>query len=97
MPEYRAYILGGEGHRFRLVNGFAKDHIDDAAALSEAKKLIDEYDVEVWDAGRFVARLDHETGNPTDNFSPLTEGPKLVDKANAEVAEIAGNPVVDAE
>jgi hypothetical protein len=97
MPDYRAYILGGEGHRFRLAPGFAKDHINDAAALSEAKKLIDNYDVEVWDAGRLVARLDHATGNRIDSFSRPTEEPKLVDKAEAGPAKIVGDPVADAK
>jgi hypothetical protein len=54
MPDYRAYILGGEGHRFLRVAEFSRDHADDATALCAAKKLIDgQHDVEVWDGGRW--------------------------------------------
>jgi hypothetical protein len=77
MPDYRAYILGEEGHRFVRVAEFSKDHADDATALLAAKKLIDGHDVELWDGVRLVARLDHKTGNPSDDFSWLTEAPKL--------------------
>ena len=77
MPDYRAYILGRPGHRFLKVTKFSSDHADDAAALSEAKKLVDGYYVELWDGGRLVARLDHVDGNPSDDFSRLTETPKL--------------------
>jgi hypothetical protein len=77
MPDYRAYILGGEGHRFVRVAEFLRDHADDAAALLAAKQLIDGHDVELWDGGRLVARLNHGDGNPSDDFSWLTEMPKL--------------------
>lgn len=97
MPNYRAYILGGKGHRFRLANEFAKDHVDDAAALREAKKLIDGHDVEIWEAGRLVARLDHTNGNPIDYFSWPTEGQKLVDRGIVQQAEIAVHPDADVE
>jgi hypothetical protein len=59
MPDYRAYILGIDGHRFVLVEGFLSNYPDDGAALIAAKKLIDGHDIEVWDRGRLVARLDH--------------------------------------
>jgi hypothetical protein len=57
MRDYRAYILGIDGHRFVWVADFSPDHPDDAAALSAAKLLTDEHDVEVWDGGRLVAQL----------------------------------------
>lgn len=57
MREYRAYILGIDGHRFIKVKDFSSDHPDDAAALSAAKRLVDGHDVELWDCGRLVARL----------------------------------------
>jgi hypothetical protein len=57
MRDYRAYILGIDGHRFVWVADFSPDHPDDAAALDAAKLLTDEHDVEVWDGGRLVARL----------------------------------------
>ena len=90
MPDYRAYILGGEGHRFQRVAEFLRDHADDATALCAAKKLINGHDVEVWDGGRLVARLDHVDGNPSDDLSRLTETPKLVNETIAQRAKIDG-------
>jgi hypothetical protein len=57
MRDYRAYILGIDGHRFVWVADFSPDHPDDAAALNAAKQLTDEHEVEVWDGGRLVALL----------------------------------------
>jgi hypothetical protein len=57
MGDYRAYILGIDGHRFVRVDDFLSDHPDDAAALNAAKKLTDKHEVEVWDCARLVARL----------------------------------------
>ena len=74
MPDYRAYILGIDGHRFVFVDGFLSNHLDDAAALIAAKKLIDGHDIEVWDQGRLVARLDHKSGNPISDFPMLAGG-----------------------
>jgi hypothetical protein len=91
MPDYRAYILGGEGHRFQRVAEFSRDHADDATALGAAKKkLIDGHDVELWDGGRLVARLNHEDGNPSDDFSRLTETPELLKEPIAQLAKVDG-------
>jgi hypothetical protein len=57
MGDYRAYILGREGHRFVRVEDFASDYLDDAAAVNAAKPLADKHEAEVWDGGRLVARL----------------------------------------
>ena len=57
MREYRAYILGIDGHRFIRVKEFLSDYPDDTAALTAAKQLTDKHDVELWDCGRLVARL----------------------------------------
>jgi hypothetical protein len=81
MPEYRAYILGIDGHRFVRVADFSSDYSDDGTALDAAKKLIDGHDVEVWDRGRLVARLDHTDGNPISDFPTLAEMPKLMDES----------------
>jgi hypothetical protein len=88
MPDYRAYILGGEGHRFAIVAEFPRDHADDSTALLAAKQLVDGHDVELWDGGRLVARFDHKTGNPSDDFPWLTETPKLVNEAIAQPIKI---------
>jgi hypothetical protein len=57
MRDYRAYILGIEGHRFIRAENFLSDHPDDAVAIATAKKVSDDHDVELWDVGRFVARV----------------------------------------
>jgi hypothetical protein len=57
MRDYRAYILGIDGHRFVWVGDFSSDHPDDSAALTAASKISDKHEVEVWDGGRLVARL----------------------------------------
>ena len=66
MRDYRAYILGTEGHRFIKAKEFLSDHPDDATALNAAKRLIDGHEVEVWDCGRLVARFsaDGEIASP---------------------------------
>ncbi len=57
MRDYRAYILGIDGHRFIRAMDFLSDYRDDAAALNAAKQLSDKHDVEVWDCARLVAVL----------------------------------------
>jgi hypothetical protein len=88
MPDYRAYILGGEGHRFLRVAEFSRDHANDATALLAAKQLIDGHDVELWYGGRLVARLDHRDGSSCGDFSWLTEAPKLKNEAVAQPVAI---------
>ena len=57
MRDYRAYILGIDGHRFIKASQFSSDHRDDAAAMEAAKLLLDGYEVEVWDCSRLVAQF----------------------------------------
>ncbi|SHG01417.1 hypothetical protein [Bradyrhizobium erythrophlei] len=55
MSDYRAYILGKDGHRFMKVVEFLDDHPDDAAAMKAAKQLDNEHEVELWECSRLVA------------------------------------------
>lgn len=66
MRDYRAYVLGVDGHRFIKAKEFSSDYPDDATALKAATKLLNGHDVEVWDCGRLVARLSSngETASP---------------------------------
>ena len=57
MPEYRAYILGSDGHFYRAV---PLDCADDAEAMERAKQLLDGHDIELWQLDRKVARLDRK-------------------------------------
>jgi hypothetical protein len=55
MPDYRAYIVGRDGHF--IGAHFLRDHPDDATAIEAAKQMVDGFDVEIWDRDRFVVRL----------------------------------------
>jgi len=89
MGEYRAYILGIDGHRFIRVEDFLSNHLDDAAALNAAKQLTDKHDVEVWDCGRLVARLSPggEVMSPELVPSLIFAPPSQCEKNSVEPAE----------
>jgi len=70
MREYRAYILGADGHRFVWVLDFKADYRDDATALDAAKQLSDKHAVEVWDGGRLVALLPPSGNKSSPAFAP---------------------------
>jgi hypothetical protein len=57
MVEYRAYIIGSDGHFYRSV---ALDCADDAEAVERAKQQLDGHDIELWQLDRKVAMLDHK-------------------------------------
>jgi hypothetical protein len=57
MAEYRAYIVGEDGH-FASYRAFVCD--SDADATVWAKQFVDGHDVELWNADRFVIRIDHK-------------------------------------
>ncbi len=57
MPEYRAYVIGSDGHFYRVV---PLDCADDTEAMEQAKQLLDGHDIELWQLDRKVARLDHK-------------------------------------
>ena len=70
MADYRAYILGINGHRFVRVEDFLTDHPDDAAALTAAKAICDKHEVEVWDGSRLVALLSPGESGPSPGLVP---------------------------
>jgi hypothetical protein len=52
--EYRAFIVGSDGH----FAGFAPlICADDAEAIAKAKRLVVDHDVELWSGDRLVTRL----------------------------------------
>jgi hypothetical protein len=57
MRDYRAYILGIDGHRFIRAAEFLSNHPDDAAAMRAAEQLVEGHEIELWDCGRLVARF----------------------------------------
>jgi hypothetical protein len=54
MAEYRAYIIGTDGHFIKAVD---LDCADDEIALQQARQLVDSHDVELWQLDRRVAKL----------------------------------------
>ncbi len=54
MPEYRACIIGLDGHILKAVE-FICD--DDSAAMKKAEQLVEARDVVIWEQNRKVARL----------------------------------------
>jgi hypothetical protein len=55
MPNYRAYIIGEDGHF--LGAEILSECADDEAAEKAAQKLVNGHDVELWDRDRLVIRL----------------------------------------
>jgi hypothetical protein len=54
VAEYRAYILDGDGHIQRYEPLICPD---DTTAIAAAKRLVDRYDVELWEGSRKVILL----------------------------------------
>jgi hypothetical protein len=54
VSEYRAYIIGGDGH-FAGFRAFVCGSDSDATVW--AKQLVDGHDVELWSGDRLVTRL----------------------------------------
>lgn len=59
MAEYRAYVVGRDGHFLRFESMVC---VDDDEATEKAKRLVAGYDVELWSGDRFVIRLSHKQG-----------------------------------
>jgi hypothetical protein len=55
LPHYRAYIVGRDGH---FIEAIDLDCANDAAAVDASMRFVDGNDVEVWQGGRMVSRLD---------------------------------------
>jgi hypothetical protein len=77
MREYRAYILGIDGHPFVRVEDFLSDQADDATALNAAKQLADGHEVELWDRARLVARLSPDGEIASPELAPCMSSAKL--------------------
>ena len=54
MAEYRAYSVGDGGH---FIGYESLVCADDLEAVEQAKRLVDDYDIELWSGDRFVKRL----------------------------------------
>ena len=54
MVDYRAYFVGSDGHFVRFVGLSCSD---DAEAIEQARRLIEDQDIELWSGERFIIRL----------------------------------------
>ena len=61
MPEYRAYLIGSDGHFQQAV---PLDCADDDAAKQAAEQLVDGHDVELWQLDRKIATFNHKPKMP---------------------------------
>ena len=57
MTDYRAFTVGHDRH---FVGSRALVCADDAAAIEQARRLVDGHDIELWSGDRFVIRLVHK-------------------------------------
>ena len=89
MRDYRAYILGIDGHRFIKASEFLSNHPDDAAAMKAAEQLVERHEIELWDCGRLVARLSPggEVMSPELVPSLIFAPPSQCEKNSVEPAE----------
>ena len=53
--DYRAYIMGPDGHFIRVPHVFSAENDD--AALEHAWQFVDGFDIELWCGARLVGRL----------------------------------------
>jgi hypothetical protein len=58
MAEYRVYIVGDDGHFMQAVDIVCDD---DEAAKEEAKKLVYDHDVELWQLNRKIETFRHKS------------------------------------
>ena len=56
MHEYRAYIIGPDGHIQSRVDLLCKN---ENTAIAQAKQLVDGHDVELWQYNRQIAKFKH--------------------------------------
>ena len=57
MIEYRAYVIGSDGH---IVSATGLVCENDEAAIAEARTFLLDQTIEIWSGDRFVIRLDPE-------------------------------------
>jgi hypothetical protein len=60
-PEYRAYLIGEDGH-FKRCRAFVCDN--DADATVWAKQFVDGRDIELWNGARLVSKIGHSQITP---------------------------------
>ena len=56
MQEYRAYIMGPDGHVHKRVDLRCSD---ESEAIVRAKQLVDGHDIELWQLDRLIRSVKH--------------------------------------
>jgi hypothetical protein len=57
MPDYRAYLIGSDGH---FAEAIPLECADDDEAKKQAEQLVDGHDVELWQRARKIATFDRK-------------------------------------
>jgi len=57
MADYRAYVIGGDGHFVRVI---PLDCPDDSEAIEATKQYIDGHDIELWLRDRLIVKFDRK-------------------------------------
>jgi hypothetical protein len=70
MPEYRAYIIGPDGH---FQSSIPLECADDAQAIAAAKQQLGDHDVELWQGDRIVAKFEHKPKGQAQPNTPLPD------------------------
>jgi hypothetical protein len=71
MSEYRAYIVGTDGHIARTVQLVCPD---EETAKNYARQLVDGHDVELWQDERIVETFDRSSAPDRKTIMPLPSG-----------------------
>lgn len=61
MKDYRAYIMGPDGH---VQNRVDLQCDDDVEAIKLAKQLVDDHDIELWRLDRKIETFRHTSERP---------------------------------
>ena len=71
MPEYRAYIIGSDGHFLDAVDLTCDD---DEAAIKQAATLVDGHNIELWQLGRQIIKCNNEENHSREPNTARKEG-----------------------
>jgi hypothetical protein len=77
MPEYRAYLIGEDGHFYEAVPLVCAD---DAEAMEKAKRLAYSRDVELWQSDRKIAAFDHKSAKQSRSVTHEIRDSRMISK-----------------
>ena len=87
MPDYRTYLVGGDGPFFDFREMACAD---DAEALEKAKQLVNGHDVELWSGARLVELIKHDhTSNEVRAFERQMEQSRQMSRNAVDAVSLA--------